>query len=289
MGVRFDGRAASYWFRRMTTPFDDDVTACADAVFAHDRDRFQSVMASPVDARPLLFVLYAFNVELSRAPWASQESMIAEMRVQWWRDVGAEIAEQRSVRRHYVATPLGRLCPPKLALCIDAMADARRWDIYRDPFEDETAFDNYIDATSGGLMWMAAGALLAEGTTDGNEPNLSDEMEKTIRDFAYGVGLANYFRAIPELVSQKRIPLLDGTPAGLRELAAKGREKIRSARTERRRIGTAAYPAMLAGWQADRILAQVLNEPQRVGDGTLGLSEFRKRTSLMMNATLGRW
>ena len=89
--------------------FDDDLTACADTVQKGDPDRFLATMAAPVSARPLLFTLYAFNIELSRAPWASQESMIAEMRVQWWRDVGAEIATGTAVRRHYVATPLAAL------------------------------------------------------------------------------------------------------------------------------------------------------------------------------------
>ncbi|WP_420002896.1 squalene/phytoene synthase family protein [Arenibacterium sp. LLYu02] len=256
--------------------FDDDLIACAEAVQKGDPERFQATMAAPVAARPLLFALYAFNIELSRAPWASQESMIAEMRVQWWRDVGAELAAGAAVRRHYVATPLARLVKPEAAVVIDAMAEARRWDIYRDPFEDEAAFDHYIDATSGGVMWMAAASL-------------GGASKAVVRDYAWAAGLANFLRAIPELEAQKRVPLLDGSVEGVRRLAERGLDRLSSARARRGEISVAARPALLSGWQAEALLQQVRKEPHRVAAGEMGLSEFRKRAGLMWQAGTGRW
>ncbi|OBY27288.1 squalene/phytoene synthase family protein [Leisingera sp. JC1] len=256
--------------------FDDDLTACAELVQKSDANRFLAVMAAPVRARPLLFALYAFNIELARAPWASQESMIAEMRVQWWRDVGAEIAEGKPVRRHYVATPLSKLLTPELAACIDGMAEARRWDIYKDPFEDEAEFDRYIDRTSGSLMWMAAASL---GQAD----------EAVVRNFGYGVGVANWLRAIPELEAQKRIPLLDGTLEGVQSLARKGLERLSKARERRAGVSKDAGTALLAGWQAKAVLKQAIREPERVAQGALGQSEFRRRAGLMRRAVTGRW
>ncbi|MEX0305105.1 MAG: squalene/phytoene synthase family protein [Leisingera sp.] len=256
--------------------FDADLTACAEMVQKSDPDRFLATMAAPVEARPLLFALCAFNIELARAPWASQESMIAEMRVQWWRDVGSEIAQGRPVRRHYVATPLGRLLKPDLAACIDGMAEARRWDIYKDPFDDQTEFDRYIDRTSGSLMWMAAASL---GQAD----------EEVVRDFAYGAGIANWLRAIPELEAQKRIPLLDGTLEGVQALALKGLEKIKSARGRRSMVSKNAGISLLAGWQAESLLKQAVRQPERVALGLLGQSEFQRRGSLILRAALGKW
>lgn len=256
--------------------FDDDLTICAELVQQGDPDRFLATMAAPVQARPLLFALYAFNIELARAPWASQESMIAEMRVQWWRDIGDEIAAGGPVRRHYVATPLGRLLGPGLATHIGPMAEARRWDIYQDPFADEAEFDRYIDATSGGLMWMAASSL---GQAD----------EAVVRKFAYGVGIANWFRAIPELVRHKRIPLLDGTPQGLRQLAQKGLDHIQQAEDQRASLSPEAGVALLPGWQAKAILKQAMQQPERIAEGQLGQSEFRRRTGLIWRSARGRW
>ena len=256
--------------------FDDDLTSCAQLVQQTDPDRFLAVMAAPPADRAVLFALYAFNVELAQAPWASQESMIAEMRVQWWRDIGAEITQGGPVRRHNVATPLGRLLSPDLARHIEPMAEARRWDIYRDPFEDEASFDHYIDATTGSLMWVAAAVL---GQAD----------EVVVRKFAYGVGISNWLRAVPELVAQKRIPLLDGTDDGVRRLAQKGLDHIAQADQLRHLVSRESGVALLSGWQARVILMQAIRQPERVAGAGLGQSEFRRRSGLIWRSSLGRW
>ena len=61
--------------------FDADLMACAELVQRADPDRFMAAMAAPVAARRVLFPLYALNVEIARAPWVTQEAMIAEMRL----------------------------------------------------------------------------------------------------------------------------------------------------------------------------------------------------------------
>ncbi|MCA3454148.1 MAG: squalene/phytoene synthase family protein, partial [Rhodobacter sp.] len=85
------------------------VAACAALVQRGDPDRFMAVMAAPVAARAPLLVLYAFNLEVARAPWVTQEAMIAEMRLQWWRDTVAAMAGPGPVRAHEVATPLAEV------------------------------------------------------------------------------------------------------------------------------------------------------------------------------------
>ena len=76
----------------MSGGFDADLIACADIVRRADPARFQAAMAAPVAARSVLFPIYAFNVEVARAPWVTSEPMIAEMRLQWWVDALEEIA-----------------------------------------------------------------------------------------------------------------------------------------------------------------------------------------------------
>src|SRR6056297_3443190 len=127
--------------------FDADLTACAQLVEAGDAERFAAVMAAPVAARAKLFPLYAFNIEVSRAPWVTQEPMIAEMRLQWWRDALEEIAEGCAVRKHEVTTPLADAISPGTARRLDALVAARRWDIYSEAFEDDGHFAEYLDAT----------------------------------------------------------------------------------------------------------------------------------------------
>jgi 15-cis-phytoene synthase len=144
------------------------VDACAELVQRGDPDRFLAVMAAPVDARAQLFPLYAFNLEVARAPWVTQEALIAEMRLQWWRDV-VENAASGAARAHEVAGPLHGLIrdfglPVEV---LDRLIAARRWDIYRDPHDGADALAAYLEDTGAGLMWLAARALGAPDAAEG--------------------------------------------------------------------------------------------------------------------------
>ena len=133
------------------------VAACAALVQRGDPDRFLAVMAAPVAARARLFPLYAFNLEVARAPWVTQEPMIAEMRLQWWRDTVAAMAGPGAVGAHEVVAPLAEVVRGQnLPLAVlDRLIEARRWEVYREPFADRDAFDAYLEDTGSGLMWLA--------------------------------------------------------------------------------------------------------------------------------------
>lgn len=252
------------------------VTACAALVERGDPDRFMAVMAAPVALRARLFPLYAFNLEVARAPWVATQPMIAEMRLQWWRDVVAEPAP----RAHEVVGPLHaviREAGLPLAV-VDRMIAARVWDAYSEPFEDAADFDRYIEETGAGLMWLAAVAAGA-----------APAAEAAVRGFGWAAGLAGYLRAVPELEARGRYPLPDGRVEAVQDWAARGLEKIGAARAARGLIGRAG-PALLAGWQAEAVLRQVVADPRRVAEGALtGPSEFARRGRLAWAAFTGRW
>lgn len=253
------------------------LAACADLVRRADPDRFLAAMAAPVPARAVLFPLYALNVEIARAPYMSDEPMIAEMRLQWWRDAVDEIVAGKPPRAHEVVQPLAALIrdhalPPEM---LDQMIAARRWDIWRDPFEDEAAFRAHLDTTSGHLMWLGALALGAPA-----------QLQAPVRQVGYAMGLANWLRAVPELEGRGRLPLPDGRVQAIADLARDGLAALKAAR---RAPMDAAIPALRAAWQTRAILKQAVAAPARVASGTLGTSEFRRRAGLMALAARGRW
>jgi phytoene synthase len=251
--------------------FDADLTACAALVERADPDRFAAAMASPLEARHVLFPLYAFNVEVSRAPWVTQESMIAEMRLQWWRDALEEIGQGGPVRRHEVVTPLGRVLDTESAGILDRLVAARRWDIYTDPFDDEAHFDSYLDDTAGGVMRVAARALGAV---------MSDDSDKLLRALGRATGLARFLQAVPKLEAQKRIPLVDGRAEAVAERARKALAACHSAVATRRRLTAEARPAVTEAFQTASILKQVVKDPRRVGEGRLSVHPL-KRSALL--------
>ena len=234
--------------------------ACADLLSRGDPDRFAAAMARPVAEREVLLPLYALNLEIARAPWVTQESMIAEMRLQWWRDVLEEIAQGKTPRAHEVAAPLAKVVTPAMVPALDRIADARRWDIYRDAHEDRAAFDAYLRATAGGLpeaLCIAAGADPAP-----------------VADWAWATGLARLFLAIPDLQGRGRIPLVDGTPEAVRALAREGLSRLQAGK---------ALPAIARadGWRAAPVLHLSAQDPARVLDGALDISPFRRNWRLL--------
>lgn len=231
------------------------VIPCARLVEQGDPNRFRTAMAAPVAVRAVLFPLYALNVEVSRAPWVTQEAMIAEMRLQWWRDALEEIVEGKEVRKHEVTTPLSQVLTPTMARRLDESVAARRWDIYRDAFEDDAHFDRYLDQTAGHLMWTGAEALGA-----------APEQEDAVRSVAMASGLVAFLRAVPQLESAGRIPLLDGTSKGVAVLARRIRMRLTMPRLPR-----AARPALWPALGAYGTLVQIERDPCIVADGRMRL------------------
>jgi phytoene/squalene synthetase len=193
--------------------------------------------------------------------------MIAEMRLQWWRDVVTEPAP----RAHEVAGPFHAVIREAgLPLdVIDALIAARVGDAYGEGFADRAAFEAYLDDTAGGLMWLAS---VACGGRD----------EAAARGLGWALGLANYLRAVPELEARGRQPLPDGRAAAVRDLAVEGLARLDRAR------GRVPKAAALAAWAARGLLRQVVAEPGRVAEGALGLSEFARRWGLLRASVTGR-
>ncbi len=252
--------------------------ACAELVRRGDPDRHRATLGAPPKAQARLWPLYAFNLEIARAPWLTQEPLIAEMRLQFWADTVAEAARDAAPRAHEVAAPLAALIRDRgLPLApFEAMIEARKRDIPRAPFDDTEALLSYIDDTAGALTGLAARAL---GAGEGALP--------VVAEFARGAGLANWLMAAPALEAAGQPPLPPGAEPA--DLAAQGLAALRGARARRAQVPRAALPALLTGWQADAVLTHAARDPVAVAEGRLLPSEFRRRGVLLWRALSGRW
>lgn len=249
--------------------------ACAALVERGDPDRFRVAMAAPPAAREVLFPLYAFNLEVARAPWVTREPMLAEMRLQWWRDVVENAAAGQTPPAHEVAGPMGallregRLDPAPL----DALVEARRRDIEAEPF---TAPDlrAYLEGTAGNLLWAGAKAL--------GEPEAS---RPAVMQAGFATGLAAWLQALPELTGRSR-GLADPTSGNIQAIAQEGLSTLRDAR--RTRFGP-GIPALRAASLAAPVLQAAQSDPEAAIRGGLALPEGRKRLRLLWVTLKGGW
>jgi len=242
-----------------------DLDACAALVQAGDPGRFRTAMLAPMPVRGDLLVLYAFNIEVSRAPWVASEPMIAEMRVQWWADAVREIYEG-GLRRHEVVTPLGEVVARHGLdrATLEGLVEARRVECWPEPFD----IYPFLDATSGSLMALAAAML-------GDAPGA--------RDHGFGAGAAALIRGLPALSARgRRVEGLD-----VKALARDGQARRKAARAAG--ADRAVQPALLAGWDADAVLADAIVRGEGVRETPYTSSEFRRRATVLMRQVTGRW
>ncbi len=254
--------------------------ACIDLVTSGDPDRALVTRAATPSAQARLWPLYAFNLEVARAPWASHEPLIAQMRLQWWADALDATLQGRAPKGHPVLEPLQQVITEANlpAAPLIALIEARHWDIAREPFADTAALADHLNATAGGLMWLAAHAL---GAPPDSEP--------TIRAAGCAAGLAAWLRATPALTALGRHPLPDRTEPAIAALATEALSTLATARQNRGRVPKSALPALLTGWQTTPLLRLAETEPARVAQGALQLSEFTRRRILATRGMTGRW
>jgi phytoene/squalene synthetase len=253
--------------------------AVAALVERGDPERWRSAMTAPPAARPGLMALYAFNLEIARAPWVASEPGLAGIRLRWWLDAVGEIYDGRPPRRHEVVEPLAAVIragdlPRRL---FEEAVAARAGDAEAGPHADRGALDLYIDHTAGHLMELAARHLGAEGAA-----------LPVVRDFARGAGIAALLRALPELRARGRDPLPAGV--GVAGLARDGLAALARARSHRGRVPAAVAPALLAGWPAGRVLRRAAGDPAAaLRPGGLETAEVVARAGLVWRAFSGRW
>jgi len=251
------------------------ISACADIVARGDPDRFLSAMTASVEQRKRLLPLYAFNIEVARVPWRTNEPMVAQMRLVWWRDQIEALGKGGPAKGHEVLEPLAALIkdanlPVSVLL---AMIEARHWDIERVGFADIDALLAYLGATAGGLMWLSALALGAP-----------KEMEPVARKIGLAHGIAAWLMAVPALKAAGRHPLPGKADEMVRVLVRTGLRALNEARATRFK---AATPALRAAWRAPSLLKQAARDPSSVRDGRLGQSEFMRRSGLLWKTFVG--
>ena len=140
----------------------DDFAYCEKLVHADDRDRFVAALFAPQDQRRFLHALYAFDIETAQVAARVNEPLAGEVRLQWWSDVisGKSDAHGAPVAEALVETVAARSLP------IDRLADimqARREALYRNPVEDDSAFEEWAGRTQGNVFLLAALVLAGGG------------------------------------------------------------------------------------------------------------------------------
>jgi NADH dehydrogenase [ubiquinone] 1 alpha subcomplex assembly factor 6 len=242
----------------------------------HDYDRYFATLFCPTEQRPALLAIYAFNIEIATIRETVSETLIGQMRLQWWRDTIDAVFDERP-SNHPVAAALG----DAISSCeiprqpFDHMIDGRELDLTGIPRDDPVALESYVDATSSSVVQLALAVLGACG----------ENAEHLAHHAGLAWGLTGLLRSMPFQSSQRN----DGQQLDLPENTAASvlghLETAREIQTgvQRQALG-AILPVACVPPYLER-LARAAGDPFAPG---LGLSRFSRQWRMTMAAFRGR-
>jgi phytoene synthase len=119
-------------------------TAIGTMLRDSDKDMFLASLFLPEKAQPAVCAIHAFAAELARIPQMVSEPQIGEIRLQWWADTLAAMADG-GAQDHPLAAALAHAVrehglPLKP---LQDMMEARRFDLYSDRLPGLTALEAY--------------------------------------------------------------------------------------------------------------------------------------------------
>ena len=214
---------------------------CAQLVRASDKDRFLATLFAPMEHRPALHALYAFDLEISAIGGRVRDPFAGEVRLQWWREVidgrRADEAAANPVAACLLATIAdGRLAREPLLDVVEAHV----FDIYREPMHTMAALENYACRTAGAVVKLAASILKRAGGAVDNDliehAGIAQTITHVLRHlplhasrrqlFVPAEVLARHGADAREILAGRTSPNL---AAALAELRARAREQLRHA------------------------------------------------------------
>jgi NADH dehydrogenase [ubiquinone] 1 alpha subcomplex assembly factor 6 len=238
----------------------------AALVRRHDRDRFQTALFVPARRRESLFALYAFNYEVARVHETVSEPVLGQIRLQWWRESIAAAFDGGPVRHHIVVealTAVIRTCALTRAH-FDRLVDAREGDLADATWPSLAALENYAEATSARLAYLALeilGACEPAAEKAAFHVGIAYALTGLLRAMPFGARTARLM--IPgDIAEQTGLDEIDYraqriTPAlraAVAAIAAAASRHLAAGRVHRRSIPRSALPALLPGIIAGRSL-----------------------------------
>ena len=244
---------------------------CQELVAKADKDRFLSCLFAPVDARPLLFALYAFNVEIARIRETVSEAQIGLVRQQWWLDTIDGIYAGRTPD-HPVAQALAQAIAkgdlPKHAL--HNLIIAHEFDLYDDPLPTLSDLEGYLGETSSSLIQMAA-LILGKGAAEA----------AGLAGVAFG--LAGVLRLQKTRYLPRDMVQRHGEKETINQLCTHARKRLTEARALLGSIPAQALPAFLPASLTQLYLRRIEH------GGAFEVSQLRRQFTLWWAARNNRF
>ena len=232
-----------------------------------DHDRFLTAVLAPEAVRAGVMALYAFNTEVAKVRESVSETLIGQMKLQWWRDVVSAVYDNTPV-------PQGNPVVEALAATIrtysltrayfDALLEARAQDMSDEAPSDVDALERYAEGTSASLTFLVLEVLGARDEVShaaGRHVGIAWALTGMLRAVLFHAR-ANRFLLPQDLMAAESLAAHDvqeranaaKVAAVIAQIAARARMHLDAARKYRGKANAKALPALLPATLADRYL-----------------------------------
>ncbi|MBT6108715.1 MAG: squalene/phytoene synthase family protein [Rhodospirillales bacterium] len=132
------------------------MTLCAEHVYSFDKDRYLVTMAAPSVARHKLMTLYAFNVEVAQICDNVSESILGDIRFQWWRDQIASAYAQGPRSSGIAGALYDTIQTSNIRQSLfERLLDSRQRDLDKSPPQTREELITYCEGTSSTLVQLS--------------------------------------------------------------------------------------------------------------------------------------
>jgi phytoene synthase len=174
----------------------DPFAYCERVVRDGDKDSFLATLFAPVERRPALLALYAFNVEVAGIREHVREPLVGEVRLQWWREVLGGGRAEEAAGHPIVRALLEAIAHYRLpSRTLEDLIAARSFDLYDDPMPSLAALEDYLAKTSSAIFALAVGILDAEAA----------DLGALVRETGIAYGLAGLLRDFPLRAARRQL------------------------------------------------------------------------------------
>jgi phytoene synthase len=274
----------------------DALRQCSDIVRARDPDRYLSDLFAPAEARPHLFALHAFALEVADIRRKVSDPTLGEVRLKWW---------EAALRGDHGGSPVAAALAGTIAefslplIAFDNLLQARVFDLYDDPMPTVNDLEGYAGDTEAAVMQL--GAMILAGGKDRGTAELSGyagvavAVTEVLRALPRNAGagqsflpsdvLAKHGAAVVHVAARESTPAVRYVLADLRALA---RERL----TEARRLLPAADSALLPAFLPAAMVETYLDRMERPDFDPVrtvaDVSPLRRQWTLWRAARKGR-
>jgi phytoene synthase len=275
----------------------DALRQLSDIVRARDPDRYLSDLFAPAGARPHLFALHAFALEVADIRRKVSDPTLGEVRLKWW---------EAALRGDHGGSPVASALAATIAqfnlplVAFDNLLQARVFDLYDDPMPTVNDLEGYAGDTEAAVMQLG-GMILAGGKDPGTAElsgyaGVAVAVTDILRALPGNAGAGQSFlpadlmdrhgAAAVHVVARESTPAVRYVLADLRAVA---RERL----AEARRVASVVDPARLPAFLPTAMVDVYLDRMEKPGfdplRSTADVSPLKRQWTLWRAARKGRF